>query len=526
MNLWAKRAGLLLSAAVLIFFISCEDDSFLLGIKGKPKFEGRYQEIVFDGEKSSVLLLDSVFTDQYVLSSNTASHRFLIGEYTDTDFGTVRAEVFAGFLPDPLRATKLTTPTFLDSVTVQLLFDYYTYGPEMTIDEHVLVYELSDTLTYTQRYTNTSTVPIEATPIAELTIKKLSKNIPRPFTLTPLRLDEQLDRSPSARDTLVLWGKLEADFAYRLFQYIKTEGDSALLGKYVPKFRKAFPGFAFISSQSGVLLGFNPLSSLSNVTIHYQSNDTDSLSASLFFNPSNYVYANAFNKITTQRTGALAGINQPNEPYYPYSDPTSTERYIQDGSAVITELDLSDYYSFIDTLEDIVINSAEISLEVKSFPSGINPPATLYALLMKKAVDNKIVALSMRNETDSLKWRRYMGNFFTDLSNFAVSDELSGGSPLRLSYNKDKSQYIGHATLLFQEMFNNKDKPELMVEHIGLYPATAPINITIISPINGQIVSVPMVKSGVGNEVNRAILNSSGIKLKLYYTKPNLDNLK
>ncbi|HET9053115.1 MAG TPA: DUF4270 family protein [Cyclobacteriaceae bacterium] len=472
------------------------------------------------------MLLDSVFTDQYALSSNVVSHRFLIGEYTDSDFGTVRAEVFSGFLPDPLRATKLTAPTVLDSVTVQLLFDYYTYGPEMTIDEHVLVYELSDTLTYTERYTNNSTVAIEGTPVAELTFKKLSKNIPQSFTLTPLRLDEQLDRSPSARDTLVLWGKLEAGFANRLFQYIQTEGDSALLGKYVPEFRKAFPGFAFISSQSGVLLGFNPVSNLSKVTIHYQTNDTDSLSASLFFNPSSYVYANAFNKITTQRTGGLAGIGAPQEPYYPYSDPASTERYIQDGCAVITELDLGDFYSFVDTLENIVINSAEISLAVKNFPSGINPPSSLYALLMKETVDNKIVPLSMRNETDSLKWRQYMSNIFTDLSSFAVSQELSGTSPLTLSYDKNNNRYVGYATLLFQEMFNNKYKPELMVEHIGLYPATAPVGRTIISPLSGQIVTVPVAESGVGNEVNRAILNASGIKLKVYYTKPNLTNLK
>src|SRR5690606_28601186 len=136
---------------------------------------------------------------------------------------------------------------------------------------------------------------------------------------------------------------------------------------------------------------------------------------------------------------------------------------------------LSDYYSFIDTLENIIINSAEISLDVKNFPSGANPPAALFAVLMKKTVDNKIVPLSMRNETDSLTWRRYMGNFFTDLTNFTVSDELSGGSPLRLSYDRNNNRYVGYATLLFQEMFHNKDKPELMVEHIGLYPATAPV---------------------------------------------------
>lgn len=535
MNLWAKRAGLLLSAAVLIFFISCEDDSFLLGFKGKTKFKGRYQELVFDGDKSSVLLLDSVYTDQYAVSAppiNQSAYRFLIGEYTDPEFGNVRAEVFAGFLPNDLSGspTKLTSPASLDSVTLQLLFDYYAYGPEITINEEVLVYELNDTLSFFTRYFNHSTVPYKTEPVGRLKIKKLTNGIPQPITLTQLKYEEQLDRSPSARDTLVLHGRLNLDggedilsFEERLYFHLVSQGDSVLIGKYIPAFRKAYPGFAFISAQSGRLLGFNTigynsLAPLSRVTIHYSSTSTDSLRTSLYFSPGAAIYANAFNTITTQRTGGLSGISTPNEPFTPS---ITNERYIQDGTPVITELDLSDYYSFIDTLEDIVINSAELSIDVKTPPVGMTPIPTLYAMLMKQE-GSKVLPLDMSVDADSIKMIKFAGNVFTDLDNFVISTELSGQSPLTLTYDKSTNRYAGFATLFFQRMFDTKDLPEYTLERIGLFPSTAPI----LKYISNRSDAIPRLKSGVGNSVNRTVLSASGIKLKLYYTVPNKANLE
>lgn len=535
MNLLAKRAGLLFSAAVLIFLISCEDDSYLLGFKGKTKFKGRYQELVFDGDKSSVLLLDSVFTDQFAISAspvNSDSYRFLIGEYVDPDFGTVRANLFASFLPNDLSSspTILSDPKRLDSVTVQLLFDFYAYGPEVNIDPEVLVYELSDTLSFFTRYINTSTVPYKAPLIGRLTLKKLKNGVPKPITLTQLQYEEQLDRGASYRDTLVLHGRLNLDggediaaFEERLYLHIVAGGDSVLIGKYIPAFRKAFPGLAFVSASSGRILGFNSigyssLTPLSRLTIHYESTSADSISRSLFFSPGAAIYANAFSNIITERNGGLAGISTPYEPFVPS---ISDERYIQDGSGVITELDLRDYYSFIDTLEDIVINSAELTMDVKDFPAGMAPIPSLYAVIMKRN-GNTIVPLDSSITEDYDKMTEFVGNVYTDLTNFGVATELSSATPLTLTFDKSKMQYRGFATLFFQRLFNNKENPELQIEHLGFYPATAPILKILTSGANGS----PILTSATGNSVNRAVLKASGIKLKLYYTVPNKPNLE
>jgi hypothetical protein len=547
MNLWAKRTGQLLVGAVLFFLLSCEDDSFLLGIKGKPKFQGRYQEIKFDGLKSSVLLLDSVFTDQYAISASPANahaYRYLIGSYTDPAYGVVNAEFFAQYLPNddpdrPVYFNPTGEPLTLDSTTVQLLLDFYAYGPEETIAEVVNLYPLikntPDTLSFFKRYFNYSTLNYDPVSVGQLKIKKFSRKYSgsskfRPYNFTNTRYEEQADRSPEDRDTIMLQGKLDEEFAFRVFDWIVSRGDTALTADdSVTAFRKQWPGLAFIPTENdgGRVIGINPLNAFTRFTFHYHHTNTqDSLTTSLYFTPFPSVVASGFTTIKTQRTGGLNGISVPNQPYYPNNDPNSSERYIQDGSTVITELDLSDYYSFIDTLEDIIINSAEISLEVQSAPAGMPPPSSLYAMLMKKTPDNKIVPLDMRVDEDSLKWRHYVGNAFTDLTSFVISTELSGTSPLALSYDKNTDRYVGHATLFFQLMFNNKDKPELMIEHLGLYPATAPILQVIISPLTGGFATVPRLKSGIGNVVNRAVLKTSGMKLKLYYTIPNKPNLE
>lgn len=538
MNLWAKRAGLLFSAAVLIFLISCEDDSYLLGFKGKTKFKGRYQELVFDGEKSSVFLIDSVFTDQFTISSSPepASYRFLVGNYFDPDFGNVSAHFYLQYLPNDApnnpsyfnRDKENIGSIVLDSTTVQLMLDYYAYGPEVTIDEVVNVYSLikgsRDSLNFYDRYINSSELNYDPILVGQLGVKKFSRAYSgsskfRPIDLTPIKFELQTDLGEGSRDTIMLQGKLDEEFAFRIFNWIATKGDSALVyDSLINVFRKEFPGFAFFPTKNSRIIGVNPLNGFSRFTFHYHTPSKDSVTTSLYFTPFPYVSSNGFTNITTTRSGDLSGISVPQERFFP----SSGQRYIQDGSGVVTELDMSEFYSFIDTLEDIVINSAEISMDVKAFPSGMSPVSSLFGIIMKNE-GGKLVALDSTVEEDFDKMTEFVGNVYTDLSNFGMATELSAASPFRLTYDNSSMQYRGFATLFFQRMFDNKDKPELNIEHIAFYPATAPI-LKILYENNNT--SYPLLKSGIGNSVNRAVIKPGGIKLKLYYTVPNKPNLE
>lgn len=526
MNLWVKRTGLALVAAA-VFLLSCEDDSYLLGFKSKPKFKGRYHEIKFEGEKSSVLLLGSVHTDQYSLSADPVpvqAYQYMLGQYLDPAFGDVRAELFAQFQPNN---SPTAPPTFntagktvqLDSVSVHLRFNYYKYGPPGDMDEKVSVHLLTDSLSFFQRYFNNTLIGYNPVPLKVLE-----------FKLSQLVYDLAND---AGRDSaFYLQGNLgtrfdddEApgwEFAKSLWLYMNN-GDSSLVGDNIRNFRKQFYGLAFIPTQSNVIMGFNPLHGSSQVTVHYHTEpDKDTLTFPFYFTPYPYASSNAVNNITTSRSGALSGLSLYNTPYYPNNNPASTERYIQDGSTVITEINLEDYYSFIDSLEDIVINSAEISLAVADAPEGISPPSNLYAVLMKEVGNGKLAPLNMSVEADSLKMVEVASNVYTDIASFAISNELTSQSPLILSYNSSSKRYVGYASLFFQRLFNNKHKPELNIEHLGFYPATAPI----LRTITGRTGTYPIVTSGVGNEVNRAVLKTSGMKLKIYYTVPNKSNLE
>jgi hypothetical protein len=408
------------------------------------------------------------------------------------------------------------------------MLDYYAYGPKVTIDEVVNMYSLikndRDSLNFYDRYINSTLLDYNPIPVGQLSIKKFSRTYTgsskfRPYLLTDILYELQTDADPSRRDTIMLQGKLEEEFAFRIFTWIASKGDTGLVNDdYVSEFRKEFPGLAFIPTKTGRIIGINPLNGFSRFTFHYHTPSKDSVTTALYFTPFPFVGSNGFTNITTTRSGELSGISVPQERFFP----SNGERYIQDGSGIITELDLSDYYSFIDTLEDIVINSAEITMDVKSFQPGISPVPSLFGVIMKNE-GGKLVALDSTVKEDFDKMSEFVGNVYTDLSNFGMATELSAASPFRLTFDNTSMKYSGFATLFFQRLFDNKDKPELNIEHIAFYPATAPIlKILYANDRNGY----PLLKSGIGNSVNRAVIKPSGIKLKLYYTIPNKPNLE
>jgi Domain of unknown function (DUF4270) len=509
MNLWAKRTGQLLFGAVLFFLLSCEDDSFLLGFKGNTKFEGRYQEIPWNNTNSSMLLLDSIATDQYDISTdNFFAYRFLLGEVNDPAFGVIRSEVFAQFQPDnspanpPYFNSDRAILTY-DSTTVQLQLDRYLYGPEVSFNEKVTVYELAekDSLSFFVRYFNNTPHDYNPIPLGELKFIKGWNQY----------------KNEIAADTarFYLRGRLDDEYGFRIFSYAGSKGDTALVGDNLQGFRDQFFGLAFIPTESDRIAGYS-VTLLSKLTLHYHTSANKKLTTDFYFYPYPYVSSNSYSKITTNRIGDLAGISTPNEPYN-----VSGQRYIQDGSVVVPNFELADYYSFIDTLENVVINSAEISLGVEPRPDGMPPPQNLYVVLSKKTSDNKVIAIdSTDTKTTDFEWISANTNVFTDLTNYSVSTELSSLQPLILTYDPNTQRYYGYATLFFQTLFNSKDEVERRLESITLLPVTAPTQRAITS-----VRKVNVLRGGMGNTVNGAVLKSNDMKLKLYYTTPNLPNL-
>jgi hypothetical protein len=468
MNLWVKRTGQLLVA--VLFLMSCEDDSFLLGFQNKnKKFNVRYQELSLG---SSVMLVDSVVTDNTELPS-----RFLAGRYFDNAFGEVRSETYTQFYPlsdtilDEVNAT-------LDSMTIQFRFDGYVYGSQgkttETLSLHQLQGDMSENLfidSLNFNYYYNSSIPYDPTPVCTAS---------RDVSYDSLR------KLTTQQDTLLFTFKTDNTnaFALQLFNFIRTHtfSDDSV---FYSEFSEEFKGLAIVPSPTNnKIFGFSLSSGLTKIMLHYHTPTLDSITSNLAFSIS------SFNRITTDRsTSDLTGLAS-----YQEFDLTNS-RYIQSGSPVITQLDLSNFYSFADSIPNLVINSAELVLTPEGVVDGLEPPNSIIVRLQHE--NNQFLNVRVQEDRDRVADYRNIG---LNGKYFSASGDL--GTLATLTYDDDDNRFSGFATLFFQDLFNNKNKDDKILN----------ISLNSFDPT-------------IGKSVNRLVFNKNSIKLKIHYTKPVSSNL-
>jgi hypothetical protein len=253
-----------------------------------------------------------------------------------------------------------------------------------------------------------------------------------------------------------------------------------------------------------VIVGFDPSSFFTKVIVHYHT-ATDTLERAFYMNPLNGgLSAASFNKISTTRTGDLTAITGPYEGY----QPPSGLRYLQNGSPVITKVDISEYYSFIrgdvdgtdtDSLNNIVFNSAELVIDnVQTPPEGMSPPSALVLRVM----NSDDLFLDSQIDADSATMAGHYYAF--DGKYYVVASDLLNDPSIAavLSYDSDERKYSGFITLSLQNFFERKDINETDLLYFGVFPVT---------PTTGK-------------SLQRAIFPQNGIKLKLHYTSPVVSN--
>lgn len=486
MNLWVKRTGQLLVA--VLFLVSCEDDTYLLGFQNKnKKFNVRSQVFSLP---TSVILDDSVVTDIH-----EGGTRLLVGQYQDFRFGTVRAELFTQLFPS-VRAA-LDPSSVFDSVTIKLRLDFYSYGLEGQSEERFTIHEITeDTLTYYHRYYHHSTIGYDPTSLGEAK-----------FLVNTDSLSKHASLGTQA-DTLLFETRLADVFGLKLFDRALIDTDATYSRK---EFMNAVKGLALIPSQSNMIVGINS-ASISQIQLHYHT-DKDTLVR--IYRMGYNVAAVGFTNITTTRTGDLAGMTQPFEGYAP----PSGMRYLQNGSAAITKLDISEFNRFIngssdgenDSISNMEINSAEISMSIESPPDGMPPPSELYVRVM----NSDDLYLNNAREADNT----FMSGFYSYTGSNPLLQKNFGpyyypgndvtDNWVKLTYDSKGNRYLGYATLFFQNLFTRKEEDRKkgienpnQIEYLGLVPLTpAP-----------------------GNTVNRAVINANSVKLKVTYTSPKVTN--
>jgi hypothetical protein len=510
MNLWAKRIGQLSVLAVILFFLSCQDEASLLGYKNpNTKFEVRYVEIPLE---SSVLLLDSQRTSNFTFENEV--NRFLLGQYVDDQVGSVSSSAYTQYFTTT--GSPIKTSSVYDSISVRLWLDYtYFYDSSQTASNYTLdVYEVEEELSKgIKNYFNTSEVATSAIPLG-------SKDI----YIDPKKIKEGLatiSDGSTQNDTLLIpiIIRLDPALGQEIFDYALAYAAKVDTLTFINDnlFTKIFKGIALKTTGGSKIFALNP--SISSVVLHFHDASVATAKeeqlnlgfASGFRVSSDGVVQTtlaSFSQIKANRVGTpLETLTQVSQDFYPSDD----LRYIQSGTGVYTKIDFGKFFEFADTVPNVVINSAQLLVESVNLTTNVPISTTLGLRLLNTSNQIEKYKLSKGFKQDSVdfvtynpsQYTSYPGSLGVDGGNYGDADNAfvaladQGAS---LVYSATSKSFSGNYSLFFQQLART-------AENKTRFKAA------VFFPI------VPG-RPGSTKTVNRTIFPKSGIKLRIYYTKP------
>jgi hypothetical protein len=500
MNLWVNRLRQLSILAVALFFLSCEDDTSFLGYKNpNSKFEGKYVEIPLTVSQLRIPMRTSnyYFSQEY--------NRLLVGRINDPNVGVIQTHAITQFYNDSF--TKFPEGFEVDSVTLQLQFDLFTQGSDVTKNQTISVYEVAEKLDPLKKGNYIGSRP---------TARKDSLLATRTFAVNPAYFKEKLregDDEPVlislrfADDPEYLY-----DFADRLENVIRaystgTDSTFVLSNKFFEKFK----GLYLESSASDEMAVSYLSGGLSGLVVHYHTPTQDSLQRKLtFVGPLSYSHI----------------IGEEANKYTFYQEVAEAERAItQAGTGLVAKLDLSKFYEFAsqDSVKDMLLNSAQLVIEDLE-SSTIKAPD----YLVLKALDEnnrfrQAVSLTGGTRESTLMQGAYFSDFdyfSTELGRYVqvarIENDSSmvaladGSNAFSLSYSDrdpeatGDERYSGFLTLLFQRLYSVRNEPERFTT-FALVPTDA--------------------TGGTGAKtLKTAVFPSNKVTLRIFYTKPTFNN--
>lgn len=395
--------------------------------------------------------------------------RVLIGGYTDPVFGTVQAQTIAQIRPASVN-TFVTGNTF-DSLVLALRVDFYTYGAAGKTTHQFSIHEATEEMDYSKSYFSNSSVAYDPTPLAT----------------TQIVIDQDYFKGEyEDTDTdsiLLIKFKMDQFYGQRLFNFINPEDEQYT---NFSNFKKYFKGLVIVSEQADKIIGITPTDLNTAMVMYTHEGDTKE---TLAFSLASGVI---FSKITTDRTGSeLAGFTQFFQDYN-----LQSARYIQAGGSVLTKLDFSYFYSYMDTIPNAILNSVELSVEnVTTPPATMALPASLNLSILKGNNRYRVVK-SAQDTTDLVAYAGSLVITDQTIPNQAKMSMASDqGALFTLNYSTDDKKYTGSPTLFFQKLYEQRAN---RIPYWGLQANT------------------PSQRKSV----NRTSFPQDKIKLRVYYTRP------
>ena len=452
-TLLVKKSGLILGLAFFIF--ACEEPGEL-GLDLNPEsgdFVARYQEIHLD---NSVLLYEDIVSDNSTrfdsLGNITAPGRLFAGSFSNPSFGKFVAKGFNGLylVQDTTEFSNENGEYVFDSLILRMKVDYL-YGNDLFGQKSIFIHELTDSLELDKLYLTKNSTAYSNESIGEFVFDFSAFDTLRVDTLLKTRISDEIG----------LRFLLEAE-----------ENDTTFSNNNL--FRQFFYGFAFVGGGSNEMVtGMVPESRSSYMRMHFH-NSTDTLYKDFMFFDRDTIPGNTtkyYNNITLDRTGSpIEGITE----YYTEFQTGNELSYIQASAGVFTKISLQPYLDFIDTIDYMVINRAEIEIPTEAYGKNTIPSSSLHMYAVDQ--DNRFIEEYF--PTRSTPLYKTMGS----ISFVKNEDENSG------TYINTLTDYVQLLTDGTEEELHT----ELLLGQINLWNSV--------------------------QSVNQTVLRKEGLTLKVYYS--------
>ncbi len=468
---WQVNVATILSSgpAILLafFFASCEEpievESDL--VPGGNNAEIRYVEIQLE--------MNHAAYDTLLVSTNAtegARGQVFVGHQNSPEIGNFSAQAYFGaILSNSVVKDSIKLGSEVIETKLHLGFNYY-YGDNYNSSQQFRLFQLDDTLNLSglKDSVNYYTIYDELNTSEEISVEGTT-------FLNPT-------------DTIPDFITLENALGYELLDLARDEELSQI------DIYNILKGFKLeIEAGQNNLQALSLASDESYFEVIYQSPTADTLQ-SVTFSLSN----SSFTHIDFQ-AGSLIPSSYSGNNSFDLTDPNKA--YFNNLIGISPKISLDKYLSFIDTVDYMQINKAELMIESQNL-NTINTPS-------EQIRPAQTIVPYILGESGSF---RKQGRYFWAIqsnfnSNGGVSDQNAGISPTNLSFDESKSQIRGDISFFLQEIYSD---PSFWIEENDIVFTGQFIRIN-----NDAFRENPIIN--IGNFDN-FLVDKENIKLKIYYT--------
>jgi len=430
------------------------------------------------GSGSAVNQFDSVFIRSSnniingINDQNASRGIIYFGSQDASQVGSVKASAYGGltletgFIRDSISSTS-------ELVDVSLVMRFTNlYGTDFGMNEEFIVSRLAvDSLTNNR---STKYTVNDALPVAE----KISKD-------SSLRVNPEILLEPDTTDNDSIVVYLSEAFGEDLIRLIANEGLSS------SELSSAIRGIK-IETEGNLnnLYGLSIAPTRSYISLNYTKENAPNENVKLNFITTSFTQ-------TDFMPGALVPANYSGDKSFSLTDPNKV--YLNDFLGIQPKLDLTNYLSFIDSLEFMLIDRADLVIEA-DLDDVLNPTTCIAypRQLLPYIMEDGLIAKVAEN------FRGIQTNF---ASNGGLSNQSGTASLNRLFYDEVENRYRADITFFLQQIFDDADfwSNEQSVLLTSQFLNTNEVAFTPSAPF-------------LIDDYENFLIDTDNIKLRIYYT--------